>query len=459
MVKQLTGILIGAGNRGKDVFGKYALQHPDKIKFIAVAEPIEKRRESFAKEHNIESKYCFESWEDILDKEKFADIVIITTQDNLHTEPAIKAMKKGYDVLLEKPMATDIDECKLLVKISEETSKILQICHVLRYTDFFSTIKSIIQEGKIGQVTNISWRENVSSFHYAHSYIRGNWHNREKSSPMILAKSCHDMDLLYWLVDSRAKKISSFGSLNFFGKNNKPEGSPERCTDGCPYSDTCLYYAPRIYIDIIPLLQVAKKGGKFPTKQIAKLALKYPFLKKIPPFNQISDYSGWPINAVTDDFTINGKMKALKETDYGKCVYSIEDHNVVDHQVVAIEFENKVTATFTMHGFSYEEGRTLRIDGTKGTIKGEFLYSGEKITVYDCLTGKEAIIRDIGISDKNSGHGGGDEKIFETFINNVSSSNRKILTSARESLESHLMAFAADISRIENRVVDLEELR
>ncbi len=457
MIKPLTAILIGAGERGADVFGEYALRNPDEIRFIAVAEPLDKRRNSFSSKHFIEQKNCFKSWEQLFEKDKFADVVIVTTQDQLHFQPAILAMKKGYDVLLEKPMATTLEECKELVNVSEKTSQILQIGHVLRYTPFFSSINNLIVSGKIGDLVNISLRENVASFHYSHSFARGNWHNRDKSSPMILAKSCHDLDILFWYANSRASKISSFGSQAHFGKSNMPEGAPEFCIEGCPISKSCLYHAPRIYLDIIPLLQIAKQGSKGFTRFIAKAVLRFPRLKNIPPFTKIRDYSGWPVSAISDDLSVEGKKKALQSNNYGRCVYRITDHDTVDHQVVNVEFENKVTATFTMQGFSHEEGRTLRIDGTKGTIIGEFLHSGDKITFNDSLTGKEEVIRKTGMSD---GHGGGDEGIMKAFIRNVGGEDRtKVLTDARASLESHLMAFAADISRLEERVVKMDEMR
>jgi predicted dehydrogenase len=371
----LKAIVIGAGDRGADIYGNYALRHPNGIKFVAVAEPVEERRNIFKQKHEISEDNCFTTWEEVLAKEKFADIAVITTQDKMHFEPAILALERGYDVLLEKPMAVSIEECKKLVEVAEKTGKILQIGHVLRYNEFFSKIKKLISSGKIGKIANISLRENVSSFHYAHSYIRGNWRNREETSPMILAKSCHDLDILYWFVGTKVKKINSFGSQTFFGKHNQPEGAPDRCVEGCPISDSCLYYAPRIYIDIEPLLQASSKGGHGFKKFMSKTILRYPKLKRLSIFKKVREYNGWPVSVISTDLSYEGKMKALKETNFGKCVYAIDDHTVVDHQVVNIEFENKVTASFILHGFSYEEGRTLRIDGTKGTIIGEFLIS------------------------------------------------------------------------------------
>ncbi len=457
MIEPIEAIIIGAGDRGGDIYAKYALRFPNKMKVVAVAEPIEERRISIQEKHHLESDKCFSSWEQILAIEKLADIAIITTQDQMHAKPAILAMRKGYDVLLEKPMATSIEDCKKLVDVSKETGKLLHICHVCRYTGFYSSIYSLIKSGRIGEVVNISLRENVSSFHYAHSYIRGHWHNRDKTSPMILAKSCHDMDILFWLIGSPAKKISSFGSQTHFGRKNQPNGAPDRCIDGCPVSENCLYYAPRIYINIEPSLQVSSKGGKLLEKFISRSVLKNPKLKRFYPFSKINRVKDWPVSTITKDFSLEGRMKALRDTNYGKCVYAVEDHNVVDHQVVNIEFENNTTATFTMHGFSPEEGRTLRIDGTKGTIIGGFLFSGDTIRFIDAYTGKEEIIRKTGIL---VGHGGGDDKLIASFLQTArDKSTQAPLTDVKSALESHLMAFAADISRLEERTVEMNELR
>lgn len=455
--KTITVIIIGAGDRGGDTYANYALRFPNEMKVVAVAEPIEERRNIIKKKHQLESEKCFSSWEEILEKEQLADVAIIATQDQMHAEPAILAMKQGYDVLLEKPMAVNIEDCRNLVKTSEKTGKLLQICHVLRYAPFFSQLKAVIESERIGEIVNVTWRENVSYWHYAHSYIRGNWHNREEASPMILAKSCHDMDLLFWLINSPAKKINSFGSQTHFGRENQPEGAPDRCLDGCPVSDICLYFAPRFYIDLLPLIHLYGKGGKFSEKLFSNLILKYPNLAKIPPFKKIRDYTGWPVSVISNDLSPEGKIRALQETNYGKCVYAIDDHTTVDHQVVDIEFENSVTAAFTMHGFSPEEGRTFRIDGTKGSIIGEFLFSVQRIIINDSLTCTEEILREDKLEME---HGGGDDRIMKAFLSNVRKTGRKeALITARNALESHLMAFAADISRLEDRKVSLKELR
>ncbi|MHA2167118.1 MAG: Gfo/Idh/MocA family protein [Candidatus Hodarchaeales archaeon] len=462
--RKITAVLCGAGDRGKDVYGDYALQHPNDIEFLAVAEPNPVRRNEFAKRHDIPSEMCFNSWEELLAKPKIADVAFITTQDQLHAQPALKALEIGYNVLLEKPMATTLEECLLLVRKANEYGLELRVAHVLQYTTFFLAIKDAITSGKLGEVITVDLRENVSYYHYAHSFVRGNWNNLAKSSPMILAKSCHDMDLLYWLVGAPVKYISSFGSLLHFRKENAPSGASERCI-GCSAASTCKYYAPRIYLDIVPLLRIATRSKKRRERFIVKLALNHPTLfsrirKFLPGSRRITEYEGWPVSVISDDLSQEGKLNALKTTDYGRCVY-MSDNDVVDHQVVNFEFENGVTSTFTMHGFSHEEGRTIRIDGTIGTIIGEFLSIGSKLTLYNHLTGIETDLINIKAdTDPESGHGGGDRGLMDSFIKFLQTGEKiGSLTNASASLESHILAFAAEESRLKKKVICMEEMR
>ncbi|MFX0041809.1 MAG: Gfo/Idh/MocA family protein [Candidatus Hodarchaeota archaeon] len=468
MEKPVTAVLLGAGRRGLQSYGNYALKNKEKLKFVAVAEPIHTRREKFAKLHKIPTSKTYESWEDLLDEERLADLAFVCTQDQMHTEPTILALEKGYHVLLEKPMAHNLQDCIKIVKKVEETGRILGVGHILRYTDFFSTIYKIIQEGLIGQIINITHRENVMWYHYAHSFIRGPWANIKKSSPMILAKCCHDLDLLYWIVGSLPKKISSFGGLLHFKSENAPKGAPNYCLDGCPAKDTCLYYAPRIYIDIIPMIQLMEKSANHYLKLLGRLRKNHvSFLthisKIIAPLRELRYYKDFPVyylyTGQEEDYSDEAKAKILKKSPYGRCVYHC-DNDVVDHQIVNIEFENGVTANLTMHGFSEREGRTLRIDGTKATIIGEYHISGEKITFYDHLSGKEKLLYKRKLRMKDKEYSEGDFELVDTFIESLISKERvHPLTSAKASLESHLMAFAAHESRLNNKIINMEEFR
>ncbi len=467
----ITAILIGAGNRGMDVYGNYALKFPDKLKFIAVAEPIQFRREEFIRLHNIPLEQMYNSWEEVLGEEKFADVVFVCTQDQMHVEPTLKALDKGYNVLLEKPMAHTLEGCTKIVNKVEETGGILGIGHVLRYTNFFLTVKETIVKGLLGNIVNISHRENVSWYHMAHSFVRGNWRNVNLSSPMILAKCCHDLDLLFWMVGDKPKKISSFGSLKHFTPSNAPKNSPKYCVEGCPIEKTCLYYAPRIYIDIIPIIQILEKTNQFGLKVLANLRKNHVRLlttlsKVIKLLQRLRYWKGWPVEPlysgrpeeVIENYSDETKMEILKTSPYGRCVYKC-DNDVVDHQVVNIEFENSVTANLTMHGFSEREGRTLRIDGTKATLIGKFFDSGQKITLFDHFSGTKEVIFSEKLTIEGSAHGGGDFALVDAFLETLHNTKAQPLTNAYETLESHLMAFAANESRLKAKVINMENFR
>ena len=472
MTKLITAVLIGAGLRGMDLYGNYALKNPNKLKFLAVAEPIKSRRERFANLHKISAERCYNTWQDLLEEGKLGDVAFICTQDQMHIEPTISALEKGYDILLEKPMAHTLDGCVKIVQKAEETGKIVAIGHVLRYTKFFSTIYNTIQDGLLGKIINISHRENISWYHMAHSFVRGNWRNVRNSSPMILAKCCHDLDLLFWMVNSMPTKVSSFGNLTHFKKENAPEGAPDFCVEGCPIENECLYYAPRIYIDIVPILQELGKTDMFFYKFIAKLRKNHKktlnFLSKIiRVLKLLVEFKDWPVSAIysgqreeaEQDFSDKAKLRILSKSPYGKCVFKC-DNDVVDHQIVNIEFENEVTANLIMHGFSEREGRSIRIDGTKATLIGEFFDSGEKIRLYNHFSGKEEILFTQKFSPENAVHGGGDFLLIDAFLQSLHhKDNLKPLTNARTSLESHLMAFAAEESRLKGIVINMNKFR
>lgn len=412
-MKKITAALLGAGSRGAGAYGTYGLSHPHEIQFVAIAEPNAERRENFKKLHNISDENCFETMDELLDKPRIADVMLICTQDKMHFEPASKAMEKGYHILLEKPMSPDPRECILLGEYAKKHNVILSICHVLRYTPFFGTIKRLLTEERIGKLISVQHNENVGYYHQAHSYVRGNWRNLKESSPMLLAKSCHDMDILLWLVDSKCKWISSFGSLTHFKEKNAPAGAPKRCLDGCPAENTCPFYAPRQYL---------------------------------------TANTGWPTSVISEDKSFEARTKALKEGPYGRCVYHC-DNDVVDHQVVNMEFENEVTASFTMCAFTNEISRTLKLMGTKGEIRAN--HEKNEIMVVDFSTGSREIIS---LKKPTSGHGGGDAGIMQSFIKLIQNQgNDESLTSADVSIQSHIMVFAAEESRLNKKVIELDE--
>lgn len=365
-----TAILIGAGGRGI-TYTDFALTNKDKYKIVAVAEPVKDRRNYIKNMHNIPDEMCFESWESVLDMPKFADLVIICTMDNDHYGPCMKAIEQKYDILLEKPMSPDPKECIEMTNAAEEIGVKILVCHVLRFGLFFKTLKGLILDGKVGNVINIQHSEDVGNIHQSHSFVRGNWGNLKESSSMILQKCCHDMDIIQWLVGKKCKKIQSFGSLSHFNRANKPEGSPERCIEGCPYGETCYYNSVKLYLE-------DESNDWFRDSATKKVK---------PSYEEVE--------------------KALWETQYGKCVYSC-NNDVVDHQIVNLEFEDGVVASLTMSAFN-KGGRQIRIMGTKGMLTGNA--KDTFVSLYDFATGKTEEIHYVDIAfanDITGGHGGAD---------------------------------------------------
>src|SRR5579872_777399 len=245
----IEAVLVGAGARGTLAYGATALQHPETLRFVAVAEPNPERRARFARQHGLPAARCFATWEELLAEGRLAPALVCATLDRLHVAPAVAALEAGYDVLLEKPMAPTASECLAMVRAAESTGRLLMVCHVLRYAPFFATLHAIVSSGRLGEIVTIEHRENVAYWHMAHSYVRGNWRNAAISSPMILAKCCHDLDLIVWMTaDNPVRRLHSFGSLSHFRPEQAPPGATERCTDGCPAAESCPFYAPRVYL-------------------------------------------------------------------------------------------------------------------------------------------------------------------------------------------------------------------
>jgi predicted dehydrogenase len=461
--KPFEALLIGAGNRGAEVYGKWIHAHPQMMKITAIAEPIETRRIAAAEQHGVPARRQFGSWQEALAGDQLAQAAIICTQDQAHTQPALKALESGYDVLLEKPMAHRLEDCVKLVQAAEKHNKLLQIAHVLRYTDFFQKVHEIMQSGVLGQIITISHRENVSAWHMAHSYVRGNWRRVEDASPMILAKSCHDLDILYWILNSRAKSLNSVGGLRHFKAENAPQGTAKRCLDGCPAADTCPFYAPTLYLKLEPILQGLSHAENKGIRLAGKLMQTNPRLMRtagriLPVLNQITEYEGWPVSVICDEpANPESVLEALRSGPYGRCVYHC-DNDVVDHQIILMEMENGVSVSFTMHGHSFEECRTLRIDGSKASLLGKFGWNETFIELKSHRGGKSERIQ-MANNIEGGGHGGGDQGLMENFVRALEGKPGAALTNARASLESHLMAFAAEEARRTGEWIDMESYR
>lgn len=406
-MKPITAIILGAGQRGANVYGGYALNFPNELKIVGVAEPRADRRAAFAKEHGIPEGRCFAGWEDALRQDKFADCVFVCTQDRMHFEPVMQALEKGYDVLCEKPMSYDRTELIAMGEKARQTGRVLSICHVLRYSPFFVKLKELIDSGTIGQLVSIQHIESVGYWHMAHSFVRGNWSRSEDSCPMILAKCCHDTDILTWLVGSPCREVSSFGSLAHFNSAHKPDGAPQYCLDGCMHRDTCPYYAPRFY-------------------------LEHP--------KAISD--GF-VSVVSLDPSHEAVLHALQRGPYGRCVYQC-DNDVVDNQVVNLLYENGVSVSMTMCAFTEHCERIINVMGSRGQIRGNM--ESSTLEISDFATGNHTTLH---VHTPSGGHSGSDAAMMREFLQTLRS-GRGSKTSADASVESHLIALAAEESRLQN---------
>jgi predicted dehydrogenase len=385
---------------------------------------------------------------------------LVCTQDQAHSGPTLAALEAGYDVLLEKPMATTAGECVELVKAAERTGRQLHVCHVLRYTSHFGKIREILASGVLGEVVTVDHRENVSWWHMAHSFVRGNWRNRSQSSPMILAKCCHDFDILLWLLHRECVALTSFGGLSHFVPEKAPPGAPAHCMEGCPASDTCPYYAPFVYEDLLPLWRDVREGSSGTVRLVAGAQIRWPGLVRtlapvLSPLREVSDYRGWPRSVVVQDPS-PAKLRTALEGAYGRCVYHC-DNDVVDHQVVSMEFAGGMTVTLTMQGHSHREGRTTRIQGSRAELQAWFGIGDSWVTISDHRTGcTRRVDTSAAVQD---GHGGGDDRLMDSFCTSLRDPSASALTSAASSLESHLMAFAADQARREQCLVRMDAFR
>ena len=408
-------VVIGAGLRGRDTYGAYALENPEQLRVVAVAEPHQELRETFASVHGLPPERCFSDWRELLARPVLAKVAIIATPDHVHRGPALAALERGYDVLLEKPIAPRAVECLRVVEAADAAGQLLQIGHCLRYTAFYTKVHEILASGRLGRLITLSMAEHVGFWHMTHAFVRGKWGNTANAAPMILAKCCHDLDLMAWFVGRPCLRLASFGSLRHFQPQDAPPGAPDRCTDGCPAEATCVHYAPRFYL---------------------------------------KEFAGWPWSDVSLATDLESRRRALETGSYGRCVYRA-GNDVVDHQVLALEFEDGVTATFTMHGFAAVPSRTIRASGTLGELRGSF----EKGEIEVHMEGEISpeVIR---IPFAPVGHGGGDEGLLRHFVDVVRrGAADEVLASGRVALESHLMAFAAERSRLEERLVEMAEFR
>ncbi|XP_046579702.1 uncharacterized protein LOC124287247 [Haliotis rubra] len=477
----VTCIVVGAGSRG-GTYAAYAQHYPDRMRVVGLAEPREYQRNQIKERNNVPSSNVFTDWHEAVERDKFADCVIITTVDRDHKDPAVAFAKKGYNILLEKPMAVTEADCREIVKTCKQHNVCLAVCHVLRYVPWARKIKEVIASGRIGEVVNIHHTEPVGFWHFAHSFVRGNWRNASESSNSLLAKCCHDVDLIkYWFGETRCLKvasfgnlthftkadkvgfwhfphafvrgnwrneeescnsllgkcchdvdlikcwmgekkcqrISSFGNVSHFRKGDKPKGAASRCMD-CPQKieTSCPYSAKRYYLDEV------KSGNR-----------------------------GWPVSVIADVPDIESVTEALKTGPYGRCVYEC-DNDVMSHQVVNFQFEGGSTASLTMVAFTKKVcQREVKVYGTRGEIS----CVDDGIRVFDFLSG-QTTTESLKVDEfaRRWGHGGADYHLIHTFVTAIKENNPELIeTGADDTLNSHLLVFAAEKAHKENCVVTI----
>ena len=407
-------ILIGAGNRGM-TYADWAVAHG--IEIAAIAELRPDRLQDAAARLQVPDNMCFSDGKDLLALGKIADAAIIATMDRDHYGHVMAALDCGYDILLEKPISPDPGECLEIEHKANALGRKITVCHVLRYTNFFGQLKQIIDSGELGKIVAIKHAENIGNFHMAHSFVRGNWRNDRESSPIIMQKSCHDLDILLWLTGSHCTKVAAFGGLSYFRESNAPAESAQRCLD-CPVAENCRFDAMKAYL---PML------------------------------------GQWPADVVCLEPTEEALREALRTGPYGRCVYRC-DNNVCDHMSIILEFENGVTATFSLTAQTSAVHRSIHIMCEDGEIEADDKERKIIVRHHVANQGETFDERIIHVRTNGSGHGGGDAGIMEDFSASLTESGES-RSSISKSVESHLMACAIEESRVTGKMVDMEDFR
>ena len=415
---EITVAVAGAGARGRE-YASYGRLFPGTLRVVAVADLSEARRNRMGGEWDVPAERRFGDFRELLaagSGGRLAEVLVVSLPDDLHFEAAMAAMGQGYDLLLEKPMARTADECRALLRRQRETGALVAVGHVLRYSPYFRALRRAIGEGLVGEPVNVQHQEPVLYAHMAHSFVRGNWRNSRTATPMILAKCCHDMDILRWMVGRRCERISAEGGLRLFRRDKAPAGAPERCTDGCPCEATCPYSALDIYVRRRWFLYVFDLDRKAAT-----------------------------------DAEILEKVRGSR---YSRCVYRC-DNDQPDHIVASLGFEGGVTASFSMDAFTPWGGRRTRVMGTTGYIEGD----GTTFAVHAFRTGRKLVWRfePPDGAYRDSGHAGGDLALVRDLLRAVDARDPALLSSdLAASVESHLMAFACEESRLKGTKVCLD---
>ena len=417
----ITAVLVGLGHRGVG-YATYADSHPDELQIVGVAEPDEVRRSRYAERFDVPLENCFGTAAELAAVERFADIAINGTMDEIHVETTVPLLEAGYDVLLEKPIAPNEEQLRILESAVKRTDQKVVICHVLRYAPFYAAIKARVADGEIGDIMHIHTTENVSYHHMAVAFIRGKW-NREETNPMLLAKCCHDLDLICWMKSGiQPTKVASFGGRHFFTTENAPEGSAPHCSD-CSIERECEYSAIRHHVD----------NGMWSFYALA---------------GEVNYERGLEVDE-------DARRAHVTNSDYGRCVWHC-DNDVVDRQSVIVEFEDGCVATHDMVTNSAKGTRRIQLTGTKGDIYGDMVAGKFTISKPGAVSGSEAIVEEINVNMQGDLHGGGDMRLVADFLSVIRGEGGSLSTTTlSDSINSHLIAYAADIAMREEKVVSI----
>jgi hypothetical protein len=403
--ERIRAVIIGAGARGNRVFADLMCTRDLGWTVSAVVEPDEGRRAGFRRRHGLPVDRAYASLDALLQGPCVGDVAFVCTPDVTHYSICAAVSEAGYDVLLEKPIATSLPDCLALLDIQKTYDNRIFVAHVLRYAPFFRAIKQIVASRDYGLVRNIRLVENVGHWHFAHSYVRGNWRRREESAPIVLTKASHDLDIIAWLLETdRPAFVSSFGSLEYFTEANAPPEAAERCVE-CPLEGTCLYSARRFYVH---------------------------------------DEPGWPYDVLGPDAA--GRRHSIENGPYGRCVWK-SDNDVCDNQVVNIQFESGVHASFGLYGLTSDNTRRIAILMDRAELVGDLRHG--RLEIHE-FTGRqnEVATREIPIPVAEDHHGGGDLSLLRTLHEHLTTgAHREVMTSLESSIASHVLAFLADESR------------
>ena len=407
--------ILGCGGRGR---GYATIMGRDSARFrlVACADPVAGRRAAVARAAGgaIEE---YDSDVALFARGRIADVLVISTQDSDHHRHAMRALELGYDLLLEKPVAPTPGECLDISARAQALGRRVVVCHVLRYTRFYRTVRALIDRGDIGQPVAIEATEGVDPWHQAHSYVRGPWSDTARSTPMIVAKCCHDIDLIGWFAGRPAERVASFGSLEFFRPERAPVGAPARCTDGCPHAATCAYDA----------------------------------------HHYLGRHRGWldiirHVENADDD-----ALEWLRASPWSRCVWKC-GNDAVDRQVVALGFAGGITASLTMTAFA--SGRSLAISGSEGRLVGGEALRGElgcDLVVQRHHGGTRQRI-DVGAAI--GGHAGGDEGVIDHLHQALTTADpAQVQADFAASVDHTVLSFAAEEARVTGQVVAMAAYR